>query len=338
MRRLRHVPFRVDIHGDELLTVDCDDVTLEGANTSLQLHLRVSPHDFARTYNAAQIATAPCLAAATNSPIFLGRCLWEETRVALFRQAVDDRAPGAAWRPARVSFGHGWVREGALELFRESVALHTPLLPIVGDEDPLDIIRNGSVPALDELRLHHGTVWRWNRPVYDPIGGGHLRIEMRALPAGPSVNDMLANTAFLIGLTLGLALEVDWMVTALPFQHASNNFIRAARNGLDAELLWPSREPPSPRPVRAVDLIPKLLPIARRGLLSANVDPEEADRLLGLIASRVSCRITGARWQRRALAQLERSRARPDALAAMLQGYVSCAATGSPVHCWPIDV
>lgn len=338
MRKLRHTPFRVDIRGDELLTIDCNDVTLEGANTSLQLHLRVSPHDFARTYNAAQIATAPCLAVATNSPTFLGRYLWEETRVALFRQAVDDRAPGMAWRPPRVSFGHGWVREGALELFRESVAFHTPLLPIVGEEDPLQAVVNGSVPGLDELRLHHGTVWRWNRAVYDPVDGGHLRIEMRALPAGPSVNDMVANSAFLIGLTLGLAPELEWMATALPFQHANNNFVRAARNGLDAELLWPSREPPSPRPVRAVDLIPKLLPIARRGLLFANVDPEEADRLLGLIATRVACRITGARWQRRVLAELEKNHGRADALAAMLQGYVSCAETGSPVHCWPIDV
>jgi hypothetical protein len=311
---------------------------LEGANTSLQLHLRVSPQDFARTYNAAQIATAPCLAAATNSPTFLAKSLWEETRVALFRQAVDDRAPGMAWRPARVSFGHGWVREGAAELFRECAALHTPLLPIVSEEDPLSALRNGSVPALEELRLHNGTVWRWNRAVYDPQGGGHLRIEMRALPAGPSVADMLANSAFLIGLTLGLTPDADWMVTALPFQHAHNNFTRAARNGLDAELLWPSRTAPSPRPVRACDLISQLLPIARRGLLSADVDADEADRLLGLIASRVSCRITGARWQRRVLAELEKSRTRTEALAAMLQGYIACAATGSPVHCWPIEV
>lgn len=338
MRKLRHAPFRVDIHGEEQLTIDCDDVTLEGANTSLQLHLRVCPDDFARTYNAVQIATAPCLAAATNSPIFLERSLWEETRVALFRQAVDDRSPGMAWRPARVSFGHGWVREGAAELFRECVALHTPLLPIVGDEDPLTVLRDGAVPVLDELRLHNGTVWRWNRAVYDPTDGGHLRIEMRALPAGPSISDMLANGAFLVGLTLGLAREADWMVTALPFQHAHNNFMRSARYGLDAELLWPSHEAPSPRPVRAVDLIPQLLPIARRGLLSANVDAEEAERVLGLVAARVSCHVTGARWQRRVLAELEKSRGRSESLAVMLQGYMACAATGSPVHCWPIEV
>jgi hypothetical protein len=243
-----------------------------------------------------------------------------------------------AWRPARVSFGHGWVREGVAELFRECVALHTPLLPIVGDEDPLTALHKGAVPGLDELRLHNGTIWRWNRAVYDPNDGGHLRIEMRALPAGPSVADMLANGAFLIGLTLGLVPEADWMVTALPFQHAHNNFTRAARNGLDAELLWPSRRAPSPRPVRAVDLIPQLLPGARRGLLSADVEADEADRLLGLIAARVSCRITGARWQRRVLAELEKGVARPDALAAMLQGYVACTAAGSPVHCWPIEV
>ena len=184
MRRLRHAPFKVVIDGEDPLTVSCDDVTMEGANTSFQLHLRVAPDEFARTYNAAQIAIAPVLAAAGNSPIFLGHRLWEETRVALFRQAADERAEGFGWRPAHVSFGHGWVREGALELFAESVALHAPFLPVVGPEDPLACVRDNGVPALDELRLHQGTVWHWNRAIYDPHGGGHLRVEMRALPAG----------------------------------------------------------------------------------------------------------------------------------------------------------
>src|SRR6185295_167540 len=138
IRRLRRAPFQVAIDGEDPLTLSCDDVTLEGANTSLQLHLRVAPDAFARTYNAAQIATAPVLAAAGNSPLFLGHRLWEETRVALFRQATDDRHdPSVEWRPARVSFGHGWVRHGALELFTESVLQHAPLLPIVSAEDAL---------------------------------------------------------------------------------------------------------------------------------------------------------------------------------------------------------
>src|SRR6185295_9335666 len=131
----RKRPFEVEIAGDDRLRVACSDVTFEGANTSFQIHLRVPPDEFANTFNAAQIATAPVLAASGNSPIFLGCRLWEETRVALFRQSVDDRQHGQDWRPTRVSFGYGWVREGAHELFHQAVSLHEPLLPVISDED-----------------------------------------------------------------------------------------------------------------------------------------------------------------------------------------------------------
>lgn len=338
VRRLRHAPHRVMIDGAEPLEVTCDDVTLEGANTSLQLHLRVEPSWFARTYNAAQLAVAPVLAAAVNSPLFLGHLLWDETRVTLFRQAVDERAADEEWRPGRVSFGHGWARRGAHELFAESVALHAPLLPLPCDDpDPLACALAGTVPPLASLRLHQGTVWTWNRPVYDPAGDGHLRIELRVLPSGPSRIDMLANSAFLLGLTLGLAPDADRLVTALPFSHARTNFYRAARAGLDARLYWPCDDPPSPRSVRARDLISHVLPIARRGLLDAGVDRQEVDPLLGVIEGRVASGMTGARWQRRTLAELERRLGRPEALVAMLERYVHAAALGSPVHCWPVD-
>jgi hypothetical protein len=109
LHRLRHTPFEIAIDGPEPLTTTCDDVTFEGANTSWQVHLRVAPAAFARTYNAAQIATAMVLAIAGNAPTFLGHRLWDETRVALYPQSVDDRLDGATadWRPRRVSFGHG---------------------------------------------------------------------------------------------------------------------------------------------------------------------------------------------------------------------------------------
>jgi gamma-glutamyl:cysteine ligase YbdK (ATP-grasp superfamily) len=338
LRKLRHQPFAIAIAGDDPLAVTADDVTMQGANTSFQVHLRVAPREFARVYNAAQIATAPVLAAAGNSPLFVGHRLWEETRIALFRQSVDERlgADEDDWRPARVSFGHGWVRHGALELFAESAALHAVLLPIVGAEDALACARAGEVPALEELRLHHGTVWRWNRAVYDPAAGGHLRIELRALPSGPTVVDMLANAAFLLGLTLDLAPAADRVVGRMTFGHARRNFYQAARHGLAAELLWPVDEAPSPRPVVARDLIPRLLPLARRGLLAAGLDPDEADAGLAVVAERVARDLTGAAWQRRMLAQLERESPRTPALAAMLERYLVAADSGRPVHEWSL--
>jgi hypothetical protein len=200
LRRLRRERFHIHISGDEPLVLDWDDVTLEGANTAYQLHLRVNPEDFAAVYNAAQLATAPVLAVSGNSPFLVGHRLWEETRVALFKQAVDARGgPWRDWRfPARVTFGHGWVREGAHELFEEAVALHPPVVAPTGGVCPLEALRRGELPELHELRLHCGTVWRWNRAVYDPADGGHLRVELRALPAGPTMIDMLASSAFLI--------------------------------------------------------------------------------------------------------------------------------------------
>jgi gamma-glutamyl:cysteine ligase YbdK (ATP-grasp superfamily) len=166
-------------------------------------------------------------------------------------------------------------------------------------------------------------VWSWNRAVYDPKDSGHLRIELRALPAGPSVTDMLASGAFLLGLTLGLAERVDALLPALPFIHACGNFMRASRQGLDAQMLWPADEAPSPRPMPVLELVPRLLPVARRGLVLAGVDAAEADAMLGIIERRVALRTTGARWQRRVLERLEARMSRPDALAAMLERYLS---------------
>jgi gamma-glutamyl:cysteine ligase YbdK (ATP-grasp superfamily) len=336
IRRLRRKPFEIRIEGDDPLAVECDDVTFEGANTSLQVHLQVAPADFACTYNAAQIAIAPVLAAAGNSPLFLGHRLWEETRIALYRQATDLR-PDADddWRPARVSFGHGWVRTSAYELFAENVALHPPLLPVLSDEDPLAAVRAGRVPQLAELRLHQGTTWTWNRAVYDPAGGGHLRIEMRALPAGPTMVDMAANAAFLVGLTRALAPRADRLLTAMTFGQARRNFYCAARLGLAAELLWPADDAPSPRLAPATELIRRLLPLARAGLANAGVADDEAERLLGVIRARVASGTTGARWQRRVLAADGGAKPRPEAVVDMLHRYVTAMAGGRPVHEWP---
>jgi hypothetical protein len=259
--------------------------------------------------------------------------------VALFRQAVDERIAAAEedWRPARVSFGHGWVREGAVELFAEGVALHPPLMPLLGQEEPLPCVRRGEVPALEELKLHHSTIWRWNRAVYDPSAGGHLRVELRALPAGPSVIDMAANAAFLVGLTLALAPDARRLVSALTFGQARRNFYEAARHGLDAELLWPSSCPPSPRPVPAAALVGILLPLAGDALRMAGVDAGEVDAPLDVIAARVARRQTGAGWQRRTLARLEERLPRGPALRELVARYRHLADAGRPVHEWPVD-
>jgi gamma-glutamyl:cysteine ligase YbdK (ATP-grasp superfamily) len=341
LTRLRDAPFHICINGDDPLDLMSDDPAMEGANTAFQMHLRVLPHEFASLFNAAMLLTAPVLAAAGNSPTFLGHRLWQETRVALFKQAGDDRPPhpDADWsKPARITFGNGWVRDGAAELFAESVAFYEPLLPVCGEEDAVACAEAGGLPELDELRLHHGTVWTWNRPVYDTAGGGHLRIELRALPAGPTVDDMLANAAFFLGGILGLQPAAPELLPSLPFALAERNFYRAAQHGLAAELVWPKGAGAAPESVSARDLLLSLLPQAERGLTAAGVEGDEVSRLLGIIEGRVSTGVTGAVWQQRTLAALERGGAtRQEALRAMLERYIAEVDTGHPVHEWSID-
>jgi gamma-glutamyl:cysteine ligase YbdK (ATP-grasp superfamily) len=334
LQHLRHAPFEVRIDGEDPLTLNVRDITLEGANTSFQVHLRVTPAEFADWYNAAQLATPIALALASNSPIFLGHQLWDETRVALFKQSLDYRDLDAQrWRPpSRVGFGHGWVRNGAAELFDEAVALFPPILPILAEPEPE--MREAATPVLRELRLHQGTIWRWNRAIYDHSHGGHVRIELRSLPAGPTPLDMVANAAFLVGLTAGLAPRVRSMLPALPFAIAEWNFYRAAQHGVDARLAWPAALAPSPVERPVTELAAELLPVAEEGLESLGVDHHEATRLLRVIRERALSRQTGARWMRAGLDRARRIHGMPGALADVVEGYVKRASTGRPVHEW----
>lgn len=342
MQRARQSPFHICISGDDPLRMTTDDVAMESANTGFQIHLKVAPGDFARYYNAAQMLTGPVMAASGNSPTFLGHRLWHETRVALFKQAGDDRPTDAetGFRlPPRIGFGNGWVREGAAELFAESVALHEPLLAQCSEEDPLQAVQAGRVPKLWELRLHHGTVWKWNRPVYDPAAGGHLRIEMRALPAGPTMVDMLANAAFLIGGVLALAPHVPDLLPAFPFALAERNFYRAAQHGLDAELAWPACKNAAPCGVSARKLLRTLIPRAAQGLLQAGVQSTEVDFFLGIFEQRVQSGTTGAVWQRAIYeALLNRGLRREWALSELLDRYMQNVDSGQPVCVWQRDL
>jgi gamma-glutamyl:cysteine ligase YbdK (ATP-grasp superfamily) len=338
LREQRGQPFSVHIKGEESLAAACDDVALEGANASFQVHLRVTPGQFANAFNAAQLAAAPILAVTGNSPYFDAKSLWEETRIALFQQSVDTRvdARERATIPSRVPFGHGWLRS-AYEPFAENVALHPTLLPMLTDERPLRVVQAGRVPRLEELRLHHGTVWSWNRAVFDPDHGGHLRIEHRLLPSGPTVVDMVANAALTLGLTLGLSDDMEGLLPTLPFGYAETNMYAAAKCGLSAELLWPSNVAPSPRTRPAREVVLALLPVAERGLTEHGVDLEEARDLLEIIRERCESGRTGAAVQRALVARHERAGApREQALTEMLEAYLDWSVRDVPVHRWAV--
>jgi gamma-glutamyl:cysteine ligase YbdK (ATP-grasp superfamily) len=336
LSRIRGKRIQVRINGDEPISLRARDVTLEGANTSLQLHYRVLPENFADTYNAMQLATPVVLALAGNSPFLLGHRLWHETRIPLFKHAIDGAGcSGQSGRASRVNLGTGWVRDGAYELFAESALLHDALLPVCREgEDDMQTVLNGGLPKLHELRLHQGTIWPWNRVIYDDSCGGHLRIEMRALPAGPTACDMMANAAFLIGLAEGLRGDITELMPALPFAMLEHNFYRSAEFGLGSRLLWPSSCHRRLEEVSVAQLARSLLPLAAEGLGRIGIDAVETGHYLGIIEQRLERGRTGARWQLGQVSRLSRRLSRHRALKTMLEGYRVRAEINQPVAQW----
>jgi gamma-glutamyl:cysteine ligase YbdK (ATP-grasp superfamily) len=311
---------RLDIpgtHGD-VLHSEHRDVMLEAAATSFQVHLQVPADETVRAYNASLIASAPVVALSCNSPLLFGRRLWQETRIPLFEQSLNigAREDGAHDALARVSFGSGYAGYSLVECFRENLDRFEPLLPVQLAE---------AAERLPHIRLHNGTIWRWNRPLagFDDDGRIHLRIEHRPMAAGPTVADMMANLAFSIGLVAALARESLPPEGRLHFTEARRNFYEAARLGLDATLRWiDGRELP------ARTLLPELVATARDGLAALEVEPTLADGWMALLEARLAAGASGARWQLDRLHQLGGD------LAALTLDYARRQAEGAPVHLW----
>jgi len=328
--------FQIDINGENPLKLQMEDITLEGANTSFQVHYRMNLEHYADTFNAIQLITPLAIAIGANSPTLFGHSLWHETRIPLFKQSIDTRhIDRYSWKePARVNFGHGWVRRGAQELFEESVRLYPPILPICFGQEDKSL--GQSAPSLAELRLHQSTVWLWNRPVYDNADGGHLRVEMRALPAGPTAIDMVANAAFLIGLAEGIRPQINELLPALPFNMAEYNFYRAAQSGLEARLLWPQLNQAGCAEQSVTSIIGELMPCAQQGLASLGIASEEAQRYLSVIETRLQRQQTGSVWQQKRLAQLKGKMPLDNALHHMLEDFMVNSESNVPVAEWTL--
>ncbi|MGQ0836998.1 glutamate--cysteine ligase [Actinokineospora sp.] len=314
-----------------------DSILSESACTSAQLHLQVPPESFAPNWNAAQCLAGVQVAIAANSPFLLRKALWHETRIPLFLQATDTRPEelkNQGVRP-RVWFGERWITS-IFDLFEENVRYFPGLLPEVDDEDPFEALDSGRAPRLAELRLHNGTIWRWNRPVYDVTDNvPHLRVENRVLPSGPTIIDLIANAAFFYGAQRALTAEERPLWTQMSFQAAEENLHAGARHAFGAQLYWPGIGwvPPDELVLR------KLLPMAHEGLRDCGVADRVRERYLGVIEQRCLARRTGSSWQRDTVALLEsRGLDRDAALVGMLRRYIDLSDAGDPVHTWPIDV
>jgi hypothetical protein len=315
---LRHErPLTLEIEGRDRLHLEWQDVMLESAATSFQIHLKVPPGLGARAYNASKVLSAPMVAIGANSPYLFGRDLWDETRVPLFEQAVSMGGP---LPQERVNFGFRYAERSILETFQANLDRYPVLMPQLMDEPP---------ERLAHLRLHNGTIWRWNRPLigFDEDGRPHLRIEHRVLPSGPTVPDCIANAALYFGALWGLIRDPEPPELRLPFLQARTGFYTSAREGLGAEIQWLDG---AIHPLRAI-LAEDLLPRARLGLEALGLDRAEIDHWLGILKGRLALGRTGARWQR---AWVERHG--PD-MTALTAAYLERQRAGRPVHEWTLD-
>ena len=322
--------------GGERIDTWCDSIAPESACTSVQLHLQVAPAQFAAHWNAAQALAAPQIALGANSPFFYGRRLHAETRIALFAQATDTRPielKNQGVRP-RVFFGERWITS-IFDLFEENVRWFPALLAECSEEDPAAKLRAGLAPDLSELRRHNGTVYRWNRPIYDVVRGRpHLRVENRVLPAGPTVADILANAAFYYGLVRTLVDQDRPIWSQMSFSAAEENFHAGARDGIEANVYWPGV---GEVPVAEL-VLRRLLPLAHEGLERWGVERADRERLLGIIEQRCLTLRNGAAWQAatfHALYEDERLD-RQDALRQMTVRYRDLMHSNEPVHSWPV--
>lgn len=327
--------YELRIMGIDELLVKHSSPLLEASNTSFQVHLQVSPDDFVKMYNIAQALTAPMMAISANSSVVFGKRLWHETRIALFQQSLDTRSTHDHMRERspRVSFGRDWLHKSIMEIYKEDIARFRVLLSSDVEEDSLAILKSGQIPKLRALQVHNSTVYRWNRPCYGISDNGkpHLRIENRIFPSGPTVIDEVANACFWLGCMIGMSMEVEDIREKMSFVDARDNFSKAAKFGIDTRFTWFYD-----RKVSAEDLIMELLPIARRGLESKNISPDDIDKYLGVIQARAEKNMTGARWLLRSFTKLAEKTNSDEALsvltATMIQNQQSC----KPVHEWEL--
>jgi CBS domain-containing protein len=321
LNQMRGGAFEFRLKGIDEVSIRLQSVMLEACCTSFQVHLQVDPDHFVRLYNLAQAITAPLLASVANSPLLFGRRLWRETRIPLFQQSLDTRTTSSHLRERfpRVSLGTRWIRHTPVEIFAEDIARFRVLLAVPVEEDPFAALRANRSPDLRALRLFNGTVYRWNRACYGLTDGKpHLRIENRVIPAGPTILDEMANGAFFLGLMNGMPEQCPDVTAVMEFSHAESNFLAAAQHGLGAREL----------------VLRELLPVARAGLASAGVVPEDIDRYLGVIEERVASGQTGAQWQLDSFDSL-RSQDQPDVVLRSLTASMSHQQWhGEPVHRW----
>ncbi|MFT7589079.1 MAG: CBS domain-containing protein [Limisphaerales bacterium] len=336
LTHMRGSDLELKIRGVDELRIRHDSPLLEGCNTGFQMHLQTTPAEFAQLYNIAQLVTAPVLAVSANSPILFGKRLWYESRIAVFQQSIDTRTSSDHLRhqKPRVMFGSKWLDNSIMEIYKEDIARFRVLLSTDMEEDVFKLIKEGTTPKLRALSVHNGTVYRWNRPCYGISENGqpHLRIENRALPAGPSVVDEMASAAFWLGLMRGVHQEYGDIRKLISFDEVGHNFLASARTGITSKFNWIGA-----KQVDVCELVKEeLIPLAKQGLESQNINSEDIDRYMDIIGHRADKARTGAQWMLNSYRELSPHISKEEVLRTITFATISRQMEGSPVHEWEL--
>lgn len=333
-KNLLGTSFELRVEGVDELLVKHDSPLLEACNTSFQVHLQVSPKEFVKMYNIAQVLAGPMIAISANSPLVFGRRLWHETRIALFQQSLDTRTTHDHMRERlpRVNFGSDWLRGDITEIYKEDISRFRVLLAGGIEEESLEMVHDKKVPKLRALQIHNSTVYRWNRPCYgiSPNGKPHLRIENRVMPAGPTPIDATANAAFWLGCMVAMGRKYQDITTLTDFVDARDNFLKAAKFGMDTTFSWLKD-----RKVPVNELILKeLLPMAKEGLQHRKVAPADIQKYMDIIEARATEHKTGARWALRAFTALKKEVTNDEAISCITAVTIKNQLENKPVHTW----
>jgi CBS domain-containing protein/gamma-glutamylcysteine synthetase len=336
LRNLRGSDYELHLDGIDELNLRHDSPLLEACNTSFQVHLQVAPKDFVPMYNLALAAAGPTLAMCANSPVLFGKRLWHETRIALFQQSIDNRKSNDHLRDRapRVNFGNDWLEQSILEIYKEDIMRFRILLGADVEEDSLDCIKQGKIPKLKALQVHNGTVYRWNRPCYGISANGkpHLRIENRILSAGPTVLDEIANMAFWTGLMEGMSAHFGDIRRHMSFDDARDNFMKAARTGIDSKFTWVHNQKIAARELTQQELIP----LARLGLQKRGINSQHIDQYLGIIEERAKQHMNGARWILRTFSKFKKEASVDESQTILTAAIYHNQSTSMPAHAWEI--
>ena len=283
---------RIDLPG---VDVSADTSAPASLTTTVQPHFQVAQAvDLPAHFRYALRAAGPMLATAVNSPFLPPELYdadaetileegWHENRVPVF-EGVMNPVDG----PDKVRFPRDIDR---VEEAVDRIAEDPTLVPAEYE---------GATrfdDAFPHFRHKHGSYWRWIRPVFDGASEeeANARIEFRPLPAQPTVPDSVACQAVFAGLMASLPVA-DHPVASLSWERARRNFYAAARDGLDADLVWITADGDETRD--RSEIYRELFRYAREGLERRGLSAPEAESYVAPLRERVERATTPAEWKR----------------------------------------